>query len=262
MLNDNEYTEFENRKYLSPQVALDETNTFIDNLRNTQQANNQQIRMDTYNLGTRVPSNLGGLTGAGSYFTSRYQVPQTNVAVSDLRATAQANALNQVLQNEQNKWKKRYQDAYNAYQKRAWDSSNSAGGSSAGTSGEEGDVAFEGSETIEGTVPGISGGQVVANIVPGEDGEESTISGYTYVPYGQDYKVNYVTKPTTYSSYIGTGANITKNYKNNEGRWVLEYRLPSGKTVTTGWGEELRKGSDGAYYIYNKETNNYTYAGN
>lgn len=128
ILNDDEFTEFEGRSYLNPQVALDESNTFIDNLRQTQQANNEQIKTDTYNLGTAVPSNLGGLTGPESYFSSRYQVPQTNAAVSELRAAAQANALNQILQNEQDMWKKRYQDAYNAYQKRAWDKNNGGGG--------------------------------------------------------------------------------------------------------------------------------------
>lgn len=133
MLNDNEYTEFEGRKYLNPQVVLDESNTFIDNLRNAQQADNQKIQMDTYNLGTDISSNLGGLTsqvkngnsGAGlSYFTSRYQVPQTAAAVANLRSTAQAAALNQALQNEQEIWKKRYNDAYRNYQKRMNDKTN------------------------------------------------------------------------------------------------------------------------------------------
>lgn len=133
ILDENEFTEVEGRSYLNPQVALDESNTFIDNLRSTQQANNQQIQTDTYNLGTDISSNLGGLTspvqngnvGAGlSYFTSRYQVPQTAAVVANLRSVAQAQALNQALQNEQEIWKKRYNDAYRAYQKRA----NSGGG--------------------------------------------------------------------------------------------------------------------------------------
>lgn len=133
ILNDNEFVEFEGRSYANPQIALDESNSFIENLRNTQQANNRQIQTDTYNLGTAVPSNLGGLTspvgegGSGdaglSYFTSRYQTPQTNATVANLRATAQAQALNEVLANEQEIWKKRYQDAYRAYQKRQYDAS-------------------------------------------------------------------------------------------------------------------------------------------
>lgn len=128
ILNDNEFVEVEGRGYVNPQVALDESNTFIDNLRSTQQANNQQIQTDTYNLGTEIPSNLGGLTGAESYFTSRYQTPQTVSAVANLRAAAQATALNQVLQNEQEMWKKRYNDAYRAYQKSQYNKNNNPGG--------------------------------------------------------------------------------------------------------------------------------------
>lgn len=128
ILNDNEFVEVEGRGYVNPQVALDESNAFIDNLRSTQQANNQQIQTDTYNLGTEIPSNLGGLTGAESYFTSRYQTPQTVSAVANLRAAAQASALNQALQNEQEMWKKRYNDAYRRYQKSQYDKSNVGGG--------------------------------------------------------------------------------------------------------------------------------------
>ena len=127
-LPDNEVTEVEGRKYLNPNLVVDETNTFIDRLRNTQQANMQQIATQTQRLGTDVPSNLGGLTGAGSYWSSRYVTPQTKSAVSNLRAAAQAQALNQALANEQERWKKRYQDAYNAYQKRAWNKNYGSGG--------------------------------------------------------------------------------------------------------------------------------------
>ena len=123
MLPENEYSEIESRYYLNPQVGLDESNKFIENLRSVQQQNNSQIAKDTAALGTEVSSNLGGLTGADSYFTSRYQTPQTNATVANLRATAQAKALNDVLANEQAIWKKRYQDAYRAYQKRQYDAS-------------------------------------------------------------------------------------------------------------------------------------------
>ena len=123
-----EYTEVESRYYLNPQVGLDESNKFIENLRSTQQQNTAQIAKDTAALGTEVSSNLGGLgTNTANnmgYFTSRYQTPQTNSAVANLRATAQAAALNQALENEQAIWKKRYQDAYRAYQKRQYDKTN------------------------------------------------------------------------------------------------------------------------------------------
>ena len=150
ILDDNEFVEVEGRYYANPQVSLDESNAFIDNLRSTQQANNQQIQTDTYNLGTEISSNLGGLTspvgegGAGdaglSYFTSRYQTPQTNAAVENLRAVAQAAALNDVLANEQEIWKKRYNDAYRRYQKSAYDRANAPTPSNPGGSGGQGDV--------------------------------------------------------------------------------------------------------------------------
>ena len=128
ILPSNENTVVENRRYLNPNLVVDETNTFIDNLRNTQQGNMEQISTQTERLGTDIPSVQGGLTGSGSYWSSRYVTPQTASVVSNLRSAAQASALNQALANEEAMWKKRYQDAYNSYQKRAW--SNSKSGSS------------------------------------------------------------------------------------------------------------------------------------
>lgn len=123
ILPENETFTFEDREYVNPQVSLDEQNAFIDNLRQTQQQNTGGIVQQTRNLGTEVPSNLGGLVGGEGYWTSRYQTPQTNTLVSQLRATAQAQALNNVLENEQAIWKNRYQKAYRNYQRR----SNSGG---------------------------------------------------------------------------------------------------------------------------------------
>lgn len=127
MLPENEYYSFENRNYINPQVSLDEQNRFIDNLRNVQAQNNQQISSQTYNLGSALPSNLGGLLGGGGYWKSRYQTPQTNVLVNDLRTVAQSKALTDVLANEQAKMQKRYNAAYRASQIRG---SNSNGGGS------------------------------------------------------------------------------------------------------------------------------------
>lgn len=124
MLPENEFTEVEDRYYLNPQIGLDESNKFIENLRSTQQQNTAQIAKDTAALGTDVSSNLGGLGGGTDYWTARLSTPQTNATVANLRATAQAAALNQVLENEQAKWKKRYQDAYRKYQKSAYDRAN------------------------------------------------------------------------------------------------------------------------------------------
>lgn len=119
LLPENETYEFENRTYINPNVSLDEQTSFIDKLRATQAQNNQEINTDTYNLGTAVPSNLGGLTGGEGYWTSRYQTPQTQALTENLRSVAQAKALEDALANEQAKWKKRYNDAYNAAKVRA-----------------------------------------------------------------------------------------------------------------------------------------------
>ena len=191
LLPENEVKEVESRLYLNPQVGIDETNTFIDKFRDTQRGNNQEIATQTQMLGTDVPSNLGGLTGAGNYFTSRYQTPQTNAVIQNLRAAAQATALNEALANEQALWKKRYNDAYKAYQKRQ-NRKSSGGGSSGGTTGggdaPEGETEYTSTDyTVEGVTPGVNGGFTVANI----DTETGEVLGYTGVPYGQEGKVNY-----------------------------------------------------------------------
>lgn len=182
ILPENEYTEVEGRAYLNPQVALDESNTFIDNLRATQGRQNQEIIADTQMLGTDVPSNIGGLTGAEGYFTSRYQTPQTNSAVANLRATAQAAALNQILANQQEMWKKRYNDAYRSYQKRySGGSGGSSGGSNGGnTSTWEGDVVDKpttelyavDSLTLDSNAPGDFGESVTWTVNPASVGQE------------------------------------------------------------------------------------------
>lgn len=112
-------TVVDDRRYINPQVALDESNAFIEALRNTQGQRTAEIAQDTYNLGTAVPSNLGGLGGSGSYFTSRYQTPQTNEIVANLKATAQAQALNDAMNNALAQAKQRYNNAYKAAQRRS-----------------------------------------------------------------------------------------------------------------------------------------------
>lgn len=214
ILPENEFVEIEGRQYLNPQTGLDESNAFIENLRATQGQQNQQIAQDTYNLGTDIQSVQGGLgtnTPANmGYFTSRYQTPQTNSAVANLRAAAQAQALNEVLANEQAIWKKRYQDAYKNYQKRQYNRARHGSGSGSGTGPASPDnlpitggvEEVDNTGTVVGVVPGAPGGYTVANIIPDWDNMTSTVNGYTFVPYGQDGKVNY-----TY----GGGGSVSRN---------------------------------------------------
>lgn len=120
------YTE-NDRRYINPQVSLAEQNAFINNLRNNQQDWTDETTSVTENLGTKIPSQLGGLTGGSGYFASRYQTPQTNSMVSDLRAAAQSQALSQLMNNEIAKAQKRYSDAYRAAKKREADANSNGG---------------------------------------------------------------------------------------------------------------------------------------
>lgn len=131
----NESYDFEDRKYVNPTLSRDEQLSFVDNFRNMQQSNMNQIARDTHNLGTDVPSNLGGLTGSERLWNASYVAPKVNSMISGLRATAQAKALNDVLGNYQEQMKKRYNDAYMAAQRRA----NGGDGSSSGDDDDDDD---------------------------------------------------------------------------------------------------------------------------
>lgn len=223
ILNDSDFVEVEGRYHTNPQVALDESNKFIDNLRSTQQANNQQIQTDTYNLGAAVPSNLGGLTspvtdgngGAGmSYFTSRLQTPQTNSAVANLRAAAQAQALNEVLANEQAIWKKRYQDAYRDYQRKAYNRSRSGGGG--GFNGGSNNNNNDNTSTWDGEADTEESPTRESYAIPGTDLSE-TDTHYVYTDQNTGKKV-YVSKDYMKKIYDDDG-NIT-----DEGAVILDTR--------------------------------------
>lgn len=217
ILPTNEYIEVDGRVYANPQVGVDETNTFIDNLRSSQGRQNQEIFTDTQMLGTDVPSDLGGLTGAGSYFTSRYQTPQTNNAAANLRTTAQAAALNQVLQDEQAYWKKKYQDAYRTYQKNSYNKSYGSGsGSGSGSGGNSGSGSGNGNTSTWGgntTKTPTDGG---AGKTPANDGEGGT--GKT--PTGDNNKTN--TPPDPEDFYID-GAEQTERIHERTGLpdWLI-----------------------------------------
>lgn len=128
-MNTEDFTEFEERYYLSPTTERDEQEAFITNLRGTMSNNLNQINQGTYNLGSPLPSNLGGLSGAEETFEARYQRPQVESTATQLRSAAQASALNTALSNLQNAYKKRYNDAMLKYQRRAASSSGNPNGS-------------------------------------------------------------------------------------------------------------------------------------
>lgn len=161
ILPENETVTFEDQTYVNPETSLNEQNTFIDNLRASQARQNAEIQQQTQDLGTEVPSNLGGLTGGEGYFTSRYQTPQTNALVEQLRSTAQAQALTDVLSNQQAMWKQRYNEAYKSAQKRA-----AARASSGGTATTTSDTTTTGGTNEQ---PFQSNTGVVGGSFSGED---------------------------------------------------------------------------------------------
>lgn len=138
-------TVVDEQRYINPQVALDESNAFIQTLRDSQAQRNAEIAQDTYNLGTAVPSNIGGLGGSGSYFNARYQTPQTNTLIADLKATAQAQALSDAMNNAVSQAKQRYNKAYKAYSKRK----SSGGGTTSPTTTDN--ITKGGTETPDTT---------------------------------------------------------------------------------------------------------------
>ena len=85
---------FEDRTYLDPTVSRDEQLGFIDRLREIENKDLQKIATDTHNLGSDLPSNLGGLsglnpnTGSAGIWKNRFERPQTNALVSGLKASA------------------------------------------------------------------------------------------------------------------------------------------------------------------------------
>lgn len=230
-----ETTEYEDRLYLNPQIGVDESNQFIEKLRETQNNNVAQIKTQTQNLGTDVPSILGGLAGGTGYWTSRYQTPQTNAAVSDLRAAAQATALNQALANEEAMWKKRYQEAYRNYQSRAWDKQNNA----------ENDKEGE-PETEETTKEVTVAPEALADQLYKKKLQEYIDKGYSASEAGIRAKVDLG---------LGTLPEILPRVKSTVGgNNAYVYTLPNGNRVLVKEDQDELILIEGGYALRNKET--------
>ena len=256
ILPSDQYTEVEGRLYVNPQTGLEESSTFIDKLREAQGAQNQEIIEQTQALGTNIPSAQGGLIGPESYFTSRYQIPQNVSAVANLRAAAQAQALNEVLANEDAVWKKRYQDAYRSYQKRQNIKNNSpSGGDGSGTT--TGDVEVVGDVDTASTASTIE-----IDPLTGRPGYYSVVDPYT----GIVTDVNMETGENSRRGLTYTDVSVSQmnneKYVNEEGKnvWGWTFSLPSGKKVGVKYPQQkVVKGSDGNYYKY--ENGTYSYLG-
>lgn len=132
-MNNQEYYDYEDRRYVNPVTSRDEQLTFANNLRSVANNDIAKIKADTYNLGTHVPSNLGGLTGSTGLWTRNYVSPKVESMTQGLRAVAQSSALENAMNNYLNQTKQKYQNAYRAAAKRA--RSGGGGGSAGGTGG-------------------------------------------------------------------------------------------------------------------------------
>lgn len=159
--------------YINPTVDRDERLAFIENLRAVQNKDMDKIKQDTYNLGSPLPSNKGGLTGAEGTFRQMYSVPQTNALVSQLKSAAQASALNTALSNLQNQYKDAYNTAYKNYQSRMGSYGNT--GPSPGSNYVEGDVEFKTSNNPT---------SVTADEVPWDTQVSNSTNGYQLLDGG------------------------------------------------------------------------------
>ncbi len=118
-MEDDTLIEIEGRTYVNPTKSRDEQLAFIDTLRDVQAQNTAEINQNTYNLGSPVSSNVGGLGGSEALWEAQYQTPQVDAQVANLRAVADETARNQMLQNLSDVVQNRYKQAQRAYATRA-----------------------------------------------------------------------------------------------------------------------------------------------
>lgn len=118
-MQDDTIFELEDRLYVNPQTSLNEQQQFLNTLRDIQAQNTAEINQNTYNLGSPVTSNIGGLTGSEGQWKAQYQTPQTQATVAGLKAAMQEQALKTDLNNQLNYWKNRLNQAQRRYNRAA-----------------------------------------------------------------------------------------------------------------------------------------------
>ena len=173
---------------INPTASFDKQNAFIDNYRQIQGENTAQIGTQTHALGSDLAAPYGGLHGPSEYMKSRYQTPQTESRVAAMRTAAQLSALNQLMQNDQNRWNERYNQAYRNAQKRQRARQNALyGGGGGGDGVSDGDGLNITTSTGEpGSIdvnmnPNVSGNNLIQT---GENTYKNLATGETYSPAG------------------------------------------------------------------------------
>lgn len=174
-MND-ETISFEDRIYVNPEVSMAEQEQFMEKFRNVQGQNQSQINRDTYNLGTPVSSNLGGLTGAEGLWNVQYQRPAVNAAIENLRQVNMQQAVNTAMQNQQNAIANRLNQTKRAYY-RAQQEASARDRANANQPSNTPDNSKLGSIDVEGLQEGTGTGTITSN-APGT-ATTTTPSGVT-----------------------------------------------------------------------------------
>lgn len=193
--------DFEDRIYVRPEISRDEQLAYLDTLKDIQAQNTQQINQNTYNLGSPVTSNVGGLIGTEGLWKAQYQTPQTTAQIADLRAIAQQTALNQAMQNINNINQNRYKQASRNYYRRA---------AKRGSSGS--DVGPLGNTPQNAADPDIETIATDLNATQSGIGYE----GYSYIPNpsgGDRWYKNLPNGDIDYENYVDKNPNTVNRYR-------------------------------------------------
>lgn len=248
-MNDDTVLTIEDRQYINPQTGLNEQLSFVDTLHDVQAQNTAQINQNTYNLGSQVPSNVGGLAGSERLWQAQYQTPQTNAQVANLRAVAQQQALNQATQNLQGIYQNRYKQALRDYYSRRKAESDAAKARSAATVSNVTEVdptpdatasLAQGGNAVSGTtMVNIDGNDVYTSNSTGnvlQGGEDQYIAGTGlfgmggyWLPAGYnadevrreyDYGLNTVGEVGQVVNYYDKNGNLFAIYDMEHGGWI------------------------------------------
>lgn len=172
-MDDDTIIEIEGRQYVSPTKSRDEQLAFIDTLRDVTAENTAQINQNTYNLGSPVTSNVGGLGGSEALWQAQYQTPQVDATIADLRTVAQQQALNQELSNLQDVYQNRYKQARRSYSRRNKASSSSTATPLGNTSqtADDPEINYESTSGVGvGTITARPGEKAITSPWTGDDG--------------------------------------------------------------------------------------------
>lgn len=194
-MNNQEYYDYEDRRYVNPVTSRDEQLAFANNLRSVADNDIAKIKSDTYNLGTHVPSNIGGLTGSTGLWNKNYVSPKVESMTQGLRAVAQSSALENAMNNYLGQKKQQYQNAYKAAAKRAASRGGSGGGgyTTGGTGG-----GNSGNDLAALLAWMAQNGYDVETESTGDPTTEDTITGNNYniswddVERARDYAANQI----------------------------------------------------------------------